>query len=107
MAVYEKGSAGFVAERIRPVPGSEEAERYAALAADPESGWRCAEPDPEPEPEAPKEPVVLERPAKSASKGDWKAYAVQEGLDEDEADKADKADDADTTRDEERPRSRR
>lgn len=82
MAVYEKGSAGFVAERVRPVPGSEAAERYAALAADPKSGWRCAEPDPAPE------PVVLERPAKSASKADWKAYAVQEGMDEDEADKA-------------------
>lgn len=87
MPVYERGAAGFVAERVRPVPGSEAAERYAAMAADPKSGWRCAEPDPEPE-EARQEPVVLERPAKSASKADWKAYAVQEGMDEAEADKA-------------------
>lgn len=87
MAVYERGSGAHVAERVQPVPGSEAAERYAALAADPASGWRCAEPDPESE-EAPQEPVVLERPAKSASKADWKAYAVQEGMDEDEADKA-------------------
>ncbi|SDM46502.1 hypothetical protein SAMN04487981_101608 [Streptomyces sp. cf386] len=84
MAVYERGAGAHVAERVRPVPGSEEAERYAALAADPASGWRCAEPDPEPD----QEPVVLERPSKSASKADWKAYAVQEGMGEAEADKA-------------------
>jgi hypothetical protein len=82
VAVYERGSGAHVAERVRPTPGSAEAERYAALAADPASGWRCTEPDTEPE------PVVLERPAKSASKADWKAYAVQEGMDEAEADKA-------------------
>ncbi|MFE7273037.1 hypothetical protein [Streptomyces sp. NPDC057623] len=84
MAVYERGSGAHIAERVQPVPGSEEAERYAALADDPASGWRCVEPDPEPEPE----PTVLERPAKSASKADWKAYAVQEGMDEAEADAA-------------------
>lgn len=84
MAVYERGSAGFVADRVRPVPGSEAAERYAALAADPASGWRCVEPDPAPEPE----PVVLEQPAKSASKADWKAYAISQGMDEVDAEKA-------------------
>lgn len=84
MAIYERSSGGHPAERVRPVPGSGEAEQYAALASDPESGWRCVEPDPVPEPE----PVVLERPAKSASKADWLAYAVQEGMDEDEAEKA-------------------
>jgi len=82
MAIYERSSGGYPAERVRPVPGSEEAEQYAALSADPESGWRCVEPDPEPE------PAVLERPAKSASKADWVAYAVQEGMDEAEAEKA-------------------
>ncbi|MFJ1869961.1 hypothetical protein [Streptomyces chartreusis] len=82
MAIYERSSGGYTAERIRTIPDSEGATRYAALADDPGSGWRCVEPDPEPE------PAVLERPAKSASRADWKAYAVQEGMDEDEADKA-------------------
>lgn len=84
MAIYERSTGAHPAERVRPVPGSEDAARYAALAADPESGWRCAEPDPVPE----EEPVVLERPAKSASTADWKAYAVSQGLDEEEAEKA-------------------
>ena len=73
MAVYERGSGAHVAERVRPVPGSEEAERYAALAAASGSGWRCVEADPEPE-EDEQEPR-LERPAKSAVKADWVAYA--------------------------------
>lgn len=72
MAVYERGSGGHVAERVRPVPGSDEAERYAALAADPATNWRCVEADAEPE-EGPQGPP--ERPAKSAVKGDWVAYA--------------------------------
>lgn len=82
MPIYERFSGGQVSARVRPAPGSEAADEYAALAEDPSSGWRCSEPDPEPE------PVVLERPAKSASKADWKAYALQEGLDEDDAEKA-------------------
>ncbi|MGW6455026.1 hypothetical protein ACWF94_03725 [Streptomyces sp. NPDC055078] len=82
MAVYERGAGGHVAERVRPVPDSEEAERYAALAADPASGWRCTEPDPEPEPVEPK------RPARSASKADWKAYAVAQGMAEADAEAA-------------------
>lgn len=88
MAIYQRGAGAHVAERVQPVPGTEEAERYAALADDPASGWRCVEPDPEPEGDGPPESVVLERPTKSASKADWKAYAIQEGMDEDEADKA-------------------
>jgi hypothetical protein len=82
MAIYERGSGGYVAERVRPIEGSEEAEALAVLAEDPASGWRCVEPDAEPEPEP------LERPAKSASKADWKAYAVSQGMDADDADKA-------------------
>lgn len=77
MAIYERGSGGHIAERLRPVPGSEEAERLAALAEDPASGWRCAEPD--------AEPVEVTRPAKSASKADWVAYAVAQGAEQDEA----------------------
>lgn len=82
MAIYERFSGGQVSARVRPMPGSEDAERYAALAEDPASGWRCAESDPEPG------PIALERPTKSASKADWKAYAVDQGMDEDEAEKA-------------------
>ncbi|MFE0132396.1 hypothetical protein ACFWY6_12610 [Streptomyces sp. NPDC059037] len=82
MAIYERGSGGHIAERVRPVPGSEEADSLAALAEDPASGWLCVEPDTEPE------PVVLERPAKSASKADWKAYAISQGMDEEAADAA-------------------
>ncbi|MEU5979392.1 hypothetical protein [Streptomyces sp. NPDC047315] len=43
MPTYERGSGPHIAERVQPVPGSEEAERYAALAADPASGWRRAD----------------------------------------------------------------
>lgn len=82
VAIYARGAGAHIAEQVRPVPGSEDAERYAALAADPGSGWRCLEPDPAPE------PVVLERPTRSASKADWKTYAVAQGMDEDEAEKA-------------------
>jgi hypothetical protein len=71
VAVYERGSGGHVAERVRPEPGSAEAEKYAALATDPATNWRCAEPDPEQEPG----PSAVERPAKSAVKADWVAYA--------------------------------
>ncbi len=84
MAIYERFSGGQVSARVRPVPGSAEANEYAAFAEDPSSGWRCSEPDPVPEPE----PVVLERPVKSASKADWKAYAVSQGMDEADAEKA-------------------
>ena len=77
MAIYERSSGGYVSERVRPVAGSEEAERYAALAEDPASGWRCSEPDPAPEPSGP--------PAKSAAKADWVAYAVSQGVEQDEA----------------------
>lgn len=50
MPIYERGSGGHIAERVSPVPGSEEAERYEALAADPTSDWRRAEPDQRAEP---------------------------------------------------------
>lgn len=33
-------------------------------------------------------PEELERPVKSASKSDWKAYAISQGMDEDAAEKA-------------------
>lgn len=80
---YVRGSGSHIAERERPAKGSARAEELEALAADPATAWRVEESEQD-EPE----PVVLERPAKSASKADWKAYAVQEGLDEEEAEKA-------------------
>lgn len=80
MAIYQRGSGDHVAERVQPEPGSEEEQRLSDLVARGEGGWHrldeaLAEPG----------PVVLERPAKSASKADWVAYAVQEGADQAEA----------------------
>ena len=76
-ATYERCAGGHVAERIRPVPGTPDERRLAVLAADPGSDWRCV-PDPVPEPVVPPE---LTRPAKSASKADWVAWAVRCGAD--------------------------
>lgn len=81
---YVRGSGSHIAERERPAKGSARAEELETLAADPATAWHVEESEPAPEPE----PVVLERPAKSASKADWKAYAIQEGMDEAEAEKA-------------------
>lgn len=85
MGIYHRGAGDHVAERVQPEPGSAEEQRLEELVARGENGWHRVEEAPaEPEPG----PVVLERPAKSASKADWKAYAVQEGMDEVEAEKA-------------------
>lgn len=43
MATYERRSGAHVAERVQPVPGSEEETAYAVLAEDPASGWRVIE----------------------------------------------------------------
>lgn len=87
---YVRGSGSHIAERERPAKGSARAAELEALAADPATAWHVEEPEPEPFEVVPIEvkPAVLERPAKSASKADWKAYALQEGMDEDEAEKA-------------------
>lgn len=77
MAIYQRGSGDHVAERVQPEPGSEEERRLEELVARGEAGWHR----PDDEPPA----VVLERPAKSASKADWLAYAVVQGADEAEA----------------------
>ncbi|WP_457028102.1 hypothetical protein [Kitasatospora sp. P5_F3] len=67
-ATYERGSGGHIAERLRPVPGSEHEAELEALAADPASGWRRipdapAEVEPEtPKTEEPAAPVVPEQP---------------------------------------------
>ncbi|MGW1039888.1 hypothetical protein [Streptomyces sp. NPDC002547] len=82
MTTYVRGSGPHIAEQVRPEPGSAEAERYAALATDPGSDWREATPDADPmDPpgdgggEGESGPGVVQRPARSAPKADWLAYA--------------------------------
>lgn len=89
MAIYERGSGLHTAERVRPVPGSDDEARYAALADDPGSGWRRVEDKPTPKKpkkaEPPKEPEEPKAPAKSASKADWVAYAAAQGMEQADA----------------------
>jgi hypothetical protein len=81
MAIYQRGAGDHIAERVQPEPGSEEEQRLEGLTARVEGGWHRVDDEAPAEPE----PVVLERPAKSASKTDWVAYAVQQGADQVEA----------------------
>ncbi|MFD8685367.1 hypothetical protein [Streptomyces sp. NPDC059651] len=77
---YARASGPHVAERERPAPGSRRDRELAELAADSNSGWHL-EADPnavEPLPE-------VKRPAKSASKADWVAYAISQGASEKDA----------------------
>ncbi|MEV8623405.1 hypothetical protein [Streptomyces sp. NPDC051079] len=83
MTEYVRGSGPYTAERVRPVPGSPAAEEYAALAADPVSGWRAVAEEP---------PALAGPPAKSAAKGDWVTWAVAQGADETEAEASTKTD---------------
>ncbi|MFF9910622.1 hypothetical protein [Streptomyces sp. NPDC013457] len=83
MTEYVRGSGPYDAERVRTEAGSTEDDAYAALAADPASGWRVVAEEP---------PAPAGPPAKSASKGDWVAYAVSQGADQAEAEKATKDD---------------
>lgn len=81
MTLYQRTNGGHVAESLRPVPGSEEAAELEQLAADPASGWRAVAEEPAP---------AAGPPAKSATKGEWVAYAVSQGADEAEAEKTTK-----------------
>lgn len=76
-ATYVRGSGPHIAERVRPAPGSDEETALAALADDPASGWSRIDDQPPAEP--------ARRPAKSASKADWVAYAVTQGATEADA----------------------
>jgi hypothetical protein len=68
---FVRWSGHHVAERIRPVPGSPDAQRLAALADDPSSNWqREAVPEPAAEPAG--------RPPQAADKAAWVAYADQQ-----------------------------
>ncbi|MEV1204439.1 hypothetical protein [Microbispora rosea] len=46
MALYERTSGDHVAERVRPVPGSDEETRLERLAADRTDGWRRVDDEP-------------------------------------------------------------
>lgn len=81
MTEYVRASGPYIAERVRPVPGSLEAEHYAALAADPASGWNAVAEEP---------PAPAGPPAKSAAKAEWIAWAVAQGADQADAEKATK-----------------
>ena len=66
MAVYQRGAGDHVAERVQPEPGSDEEQRLDDLVARGEGGWhRVAE----------EAPSAADRPAKSAPKAAWLAYA--------------------------------
>lgn len=81
---YPQMQVNTAAGKIRFVEGlAEVSEELAeALQGMAEEYGITVQADPEPE------PVELERPAKSASKTDWAAYAVSQGLDAEAADKA-------------------
>lgn len=82
---YVRSAGSHVAQRVRPAPGSEDAQRLAALADDPSSGWRVqAVPVPGSAP-------LSARPPQAADKAVWVAWAVTCGADQAEADAATKA----------------
>lgn len=81
---YVRCSGPHVAERLRPASGTEDAQRLAALADDPSSGWRVED---EPEPAA----APAGRPPQAAAKDAWVAYAVSCGAEQADADAATKA----------------
>lgn len=83
MAVYVRGSGRHTAERVRPVPGSDEEARLERLVSSGEGGWRRLE-DP------PGDGEAIRPPARSATKAAWVAYA----------DSQDPADHASMTKDE-------
>lgn len=64
---YVRSSGPHVAERVQPAVDSEDAQRFAALAGDPSSGWRVED---EPEPAS-----TDGRPPRVADKAAWVAYA--------------------------------
>lgn len=84
--IFVRSSGGHVAEREIPAPGSKRETELNALANDRDTDWR-READPLADP-VDEDPEPLARPAKSASKADWVAYAVQEGQSEEDATKA-------------------
>jgi hypothetical protein len=78
-ATYVRRAGQHVAERIRPVPGSPDAQRLAALAADPASGWQCEDVP------VPGSAPLASRPPQAADKAAWVTWAVACGADKTEA----------------------
>jgi hypothetical protein len=82
---YVRSSGPHVAVRLRPALGSEDAQRLAALADDPSSGWRVeAVPVPGSAP-------LASRPPQAADKAQWVSWAVACGAGEVAADLMTKA----------------
>jgi hypothetical protein len=85
MAVYERRSGAFVAEREQPEPGSDREKELQGYVDAGTGNWSRVD-EAAPAPDAPKQP------AKTASKGDWVDWAVSQGAERAEADKATKDD---------------
>lgn len=83
--VYVRSAGPHVAQRVRPAPGSEDAQRLAALADDPSSGWRV-----EAVPVSGSAPLAG-RPPQAAPVAEWRAWAVACGAGQAEVDAATKA----------------
>lgn len=81
---YVRWSGHHVAERIRPAPDTEDAQRLARLAEDPEQPWQLVPYD--------SEQALTERPAQAAEKAAWVAWAVASGAAQTEAEGMTKAD---------------
>ena len=77
---FVRSNGGHVAEREIPAVGSKREKELSSLADDAGSDWRR-----EADPLADEVPPEPKRPAKSASKADWVAYAVSQGAEEDDA----------------------
>jgi hypothetical protein len=82
---YVRSSGPHVAERLRPAPDSEDAQRLAVLADDPSSGWRVEDVP------VPGSAPLTARPPQAADKAQWVAWAVACGADQADAEQATKA----------------
>lgn len=82
---YVRSSGPHVAERLRPAPGSVLAQRLAALADDPSSGWRVEDVP------LPGSAPLVARPPQVADKAAWVAWAVACGANQADAEQATKA----------------
>ncbi|MYW03468.1 hypothetical protein [Streptomyces sp. SID3343] len=80
---YVRGSGAYLAESVRPVPGSPEAAEMERRLSEPGSPWRRLEDRP-PEsiastapPPVVDPPLLAEPPARSAAKAGWVAFVVE------------------------------
>lgn len=84
-ATYVRRAGQHVAERVRPVPGSPDAQRLAAAADDPESPWQREDVP------VPGSAPLASRPPQAAPVADWRAWAVACGANQADAEQATKA----------------